>query len=214
MSVTVLLAGFGRFPGVRFNPSERLIKALARRRRPALTDVRLITHVFRTSYAAVEIDLPSIIARERPNVVLLFGVAARIKYVRIEMQARNRRSALFADGDGKRSTRLAIETEGAVPRAGRSPYHTVLQAVRASGLAAKLSRDAGRYLCNFAYWHALGLAAHSSGPQIVLFVHVPMTYTAPRRAKPKRRITANDLLCASEAILLTLVAAQRKSICP
>ena len=35
----VLLAGFGPFPGAPFNPSARLVKALARRRRPALAGI-------------------------------------------------------------------------------------------------------------------------------------------------------------------------------
>ena len=53
---TVLITGFGRFPGAPFNPSGPLALALAKRRRPAFADVRRAVHVFQTSYAAVDGD--------------------------------------------------------------------------------------------------------------------------------------------------------------
>jgi len=61
----VVLAGFGPFPGVPFNPSAVLVGELARRRRPALADIICSTHVFATSYAAVDRDLPKLFAPSR-----------------------------------------------------------------------------------------------------------------------------------------------------
>src|SRR3954471_2705076 len=75
--LTVLITGFGPFPGAPFNPTEALVKSLARRRRPAVADVALIDNVFRTSYAAVDAELPKLIAAHRPDVLLMFGLAAR-----------------------------------------------------------------------------------------------------------------------------------------
>src|SRR5207253_1411523 len=93
--LTVLLTGFGPFPGAPFNPTAGLAQRLAARRRPAFADVSRIAHVFETSYAAVERELPALLKRVRPDVVLLFGVATRSKYLRIETRARNARSPLF-----------------------------------------------------------------------------------------------------------------------
>ncbi len=84
MPLTVLITGFGPFPGAPFNPTAALAENLARRRRPALSEVRRIAHVFPTSYAAVERELPDLIARYRPDLVLLFGLAPRTPHVRIE----------------------------------------------------------------------------------------------------------------------------------
>jgi pyroglutamyl-peptidase len=61
----VLLVGFGPFPGVPFNPSAILVKALSRRRRPALADVICRTHVFATTYAAVDHDVPKLLRNSR-----------------------------------------------------------------------------------------------------------------------------------------------------
>ena len=58
MPLTILLTGFGPFPGAPFNPASSLPVRLATRRRPALHDVRRVAHVFRTSYAAVDAELP------------------------------------------------------------------------------------------------------------------------------------------------------------
>ena len=72
---------------------------LAACRHPAFANVKRIAHVFETSYAAVERELPALIRRVRPDVVLLFGVATRTNYLRIELRARNARSALCHDSD-------------------------------------------------------------------------------------------------------------------
>src|SRR5262245_24872654 len=98
--LTVLITGFGPFPGAPFNPTGAVVAALVRRRRPALTGLRMIGHVFRTSYAAVDDELPELVARHRPHLLLMFGLAARTRHLRVETRARNRRSLLFADVAG------------------------------------------------------------------------------------------------------------------
>lgn len=54
MALTLLLTGFGPFPGAPINPTGWLIDQLVRRRHPAFMGVRRITHVFETSYEAVD----------------------------------------------------------------------------------------------------------------------------------------------------------------
>jgi pyroglutamyl-peptidase len=208
MPLTVLLTGFGPFPGAPFNPTAALPVHLAARRRPGLADVTRIAHVFETSYAAVERGLPALIKRARPDVVLLFGVATRTNYLRIELRARNARSVLFpdADGDRPRAGVIAIGEPGV--RAGRAPHRALLAAVRAQRLPARLSHTAGRYLCNFAYWRALA-ATEGNGTPLVQFVHVPTVRRGAVRQGDRRRLTAGDLERAGEAILMALVVAAR-----
>ena len=110
---TVLITGFGRFPGAPFNPSAPLARAVAKRRRPAFADVRRIVHIFETSYAAVDRDLPKLIAQHKPDIVLMFGLAGRTNFVRIETRARNARSILFPDVTG-------FQPDGARDRAGQA----------------------------------------------------------------------------------------------
>src|SRR5215471_20740564 len=86
---TVLVTGFGPFPGAPFNPTGPLVRGLARLRRPAFADVTIVSHVFQTSYEAVDRELPRLIARHKPDALLMFGLAPRAKTVRIETRARN-----------------------------------------------------------------------------------------------------------------------------
>jgi pyroglutamyl-peptidase len=207
MSLTVLLTGFGPFPGARFNPTMTLPGRLAVRRRPALVDVTRVAHVFRTSYAAVDEELPALLRRIRPDLVLMFGVATRTDYLRIETRARNARSLLFPDVDGRHLAASGITLGAPSIRAGRAPHLALLTAVRAKRLPARLSHSAGRYLCNFIYWRAL---AADGGRPLVQFIHVPLVRRTPTRpGSRRRRLTAADLARAGEAILLTLVAAAR-----
>jgi pyroglutamyl-peptidase len=207
MPLTVLITGFGPFPGAPFNPTAGLAQHLAARRRPAFADVKRIAHVFETSYAAVERELPALIKRVRPDVVLLFGVATRTNYVRIELRARNARSALFPDAVGDRPRTSAIALGEPAARApGRAPQQALLAAVRAQRLPARLSHSAGRYLCNFAYWHALALTDDAT---LVQFIHVPTVRRGPTTPGNGPRVTSADLQRAGEAILLALITAER-----
>src|SRR4051812_5161506 len=51
---TVLLTGFGPFPGAPFNPTGLLSEALACGRPPGMGSVRRVAHVFPTTYDAVD----------------------------------------------------------------------------------------------------------------------------------------------------------------
>ena len=205
---TVLITGFGRFPGAPYNPSEPLARAVAKRRRPALADVKRVVHIFQTSYAAVDRDLPKLLATHNPDIVLLFGLAGRTPQVRSETRARTARSILFPDVTGHRPEERAI-VAGAPPAQGRAPFAALLAAARSSRVATRLSRDAGRYRCNYSYWRALE-AASRSGTPLAQFVHIPLVARNARRRGKRKRITHAALARAGEAILLALVAAQRR----
>lgn len=212
--ISVLITGFGPFPGAPFNPTGALARRLARWRHPALAGVRRTAHVFTVGYAAVDRDLPRLIAEHRPQVLLMFGLAARTRRVRIETRAHNARAS-FPDATGKRPPGRAI-----VPGVPHRPMPIdavpLLVATQATRVPVQLSRDAGAYLCNYLCWRALDQRQGQHAPLIAAFVHVPKLAVASRRAgrKPgiKRRITATDLERIGARILLTLVAAARRAI--
>ncbi|MGB7038409.1 MAG: pyroglutamyl-peptidase I [Xanthobacteraceae bacterium] len=199
----VLITGFGPFPGAPFNPSALLVKALAQRRRPALADIELTTHVFATSYAAVDRDLPKLMAQQ-PDVVLLFGLAGRRRHLCIEMRARNAVTLLFPDADRNKPQHSVIAANAPSSRRGRAPFMRMFGGAR-SRFPSRLSRDAGRYLCNYVYWEALQSAQNSR--LLVQFVHIPPVRIGPRRPGKQRPLSFTELVCAAEAILIMLKAA-------
>jgi pyroglutamyl-peptidase len=205
----VLLAGFGPFPGAPHNPSASLAAALARRRRPAFAATERSAHVFATAYAAVDEDLPKLFAW-RPDVVLLFGLAGRRRQLCIETRARNAVSLLFPDARGQRPPRGMITCGGPAALIGNAPFARLLGAVRQTAVPARLSRDAGRYLCNYAYWRALQRVA--DGGPLVQFVHIPAIAPAsrPRRRSRQRPPTLPQLLRAAEILLIAVMVAARR----
>ncbi len=207
----MLLAGFGPFPGAPSNPSAALAQALARRRRPALAGLARRTHVFATTYAAVDRDMPKLFA-EKPDVVLVFGLAARRPHICLEMRARNAASVIFPDASGYRPSRNVIESGGPASLIGRAPFVPLLAALRAAKIPARLSRDAGRYLCNYAYWHALQ-QTHEGRP-LVQFVHIPAVARNPQRRSRSRSKSGppslRQLIVGAERLLIALVAASRR----
>ena len=201
----VLITGFGPFPGAPFNPSAALAKALARRRRPALAGIERATHIFATTYASVDRDLPKLFA-QKPDIVLMFGVAGRRRQLCIETRARNAVSLLFPDASGHRPLRGVIKLHGPAALTGNAPFARL---AGAAGTKARLSRDAGRYLCNYVYWRALE-QVRGTRP-LVQFVHIPPVSTKPRRRRrAKKPPTLAQLLKAAEAILIALIAASRR----
>src|SRR5262249_25271926 len=167
----VLITGFGPFPGAPFNPTGPLVLALARRRQPA--GVRRVAHVFPVTYEAIDRELPALIARERPDALIMFGLANRTKHVRIETWARNART---------RTTMIVPEPPARLPL--RLPAQRLRRAAQAAGVPATLSHDAGRYLCNYLCWRAAE-TARNGGPRLAAFIHVPLV---PRIAvRPPRR---------------------------
>jgi pyroglutamyl-peptidase len=204
----ILIAGFGPFPGAPFNPSALLTAALRRRRRPALSGVKIESHVFATAYAAVDRDLRRLLAR-KPDAVLIFGLAAGRPHICIETHARNAVSLLSPDSSGRRPQRPTIDASEPRSRSGNAPTAYLLNALRRSSAPARLSRDAGRYLCNYAYWQAL---RHVEGNRpLVQFVHIPRTRVAARHgAFKQRRPSLAQLTAACEGLLIALVAASRR----
>src|SRR5260370_595039 len=173
MTATILITGFGPFPGAPFNPTGPLVRELARRRDPDLRGIRRVAHVFSTSYAAVDRELPALLARERPDVLLMFGLAPRSRHVRIETRARNALSGAVPDVSGHLPAAGMIAAGARATLTLRTPVHRLVAAARAAGISAALSGDAGSYLCNYLCWRA-GEAAHrKGGPRLTVFVHVP-----------------------------------------
>ena len=201
----VLITGFGPFPGAPFNPSATLAKALARRRRPALAGIERATHVFATTYASVDRDLPKLFA-QKPDIVLMFGVAGRRHQLCIETRARNAVSLLFPDASGRKPHHGVIKLHGPAALTGNAPFARLASA---AGPRARLSRDAGNYLCNYIFWRALE-QVRGTRP-LVQFVHIPPVGTKPRpRRRSSRPPTLAQLLKPAEALLIALVAASRR----
>jgi pyroglutamyl-peptidase len=204
----VLITGFGPFPGAPFNPTELLVARLAKRRRPALAAVEVIVHVFPTSYTSVDTQLKALIAQHQPDAIVMFGLAGRTKGLRIETLARNRTLRVFPDSDGATPKRSVISPDAEAMR-GRAPFARLAAAARTAGLSARISCDAGRYVCNYSYWRALETATHPGGPSVVAFVHIPSVRRRQHRGRRSTAPTIDQLVRGAQAIVIAAAAIAR-----
>ncbi|CCD89251.1 putative Pyrrolidone-carboxylate peptidase [Bradyrhizobium sp. ORS 285] len=206
----ILITGFGPFPGAPSNPTMPLVRRLAELRRPALADVEISSHIFHVTYATVDRELPQLIAERRPQALLMFGLAGRTSYLRIETRARNAVTTTFPDAD-RHIARKGVIMPGAHPMSFGPHMTRLLRAARATGIDARPSRDAGSYLCNYLSWRAIEATQSEGGPRLAAFIHIPplpRAGTALPLGSP--RITLEALVEAGEAMLMQLVKLARR----
>jgi|SRR5579862_486535 len=188
---TILVTGFGPFPGAPVNPTEALMKTLARARIPGAT---IVTHVFASSYAAVDRELPALLRRHKPEALLMFGLAAATPHLRIETWAQNSLAQL-PDAAGAVPRLRAIAPGRASGLRLPTLARALLAAARRVRVPAAISGDAGDYLCNYLCWRAALAARRRDGPRLAAFVHV------------RERQNAADLVRAARAFLPVVTAA-------
>ena len=202
----ILVTGFGSFPGVHDNPTALLIHALGNHRtRLARLGIALEGAVLPVEYAGVEQELETLNETFKPDAILHFGLAARRKFISIETRALNRLSLLHCDAAGVRAPRRAI-VPGA-PLAARSTFPTcqIEAAMRRAGLKARLSANAGDYVCN----ETLYLSLARSPARMAGFIHVPRLARASR-PKAASRSRPPDLASLTRAALIAILVTARK----
>ncbi|TVR08124.1 MAG: peptidase C15 [Salinarimonadaceae bacterium] len=176
----LLVTGFGPFPRVPDNPSAQLAKGLAADPRWRRRGVDAQALVLDTAYSSVADALLPAIRAFSPDAVLMLGVAARRRRVTPEFRALNRASRLYPDVSGAVAAgSLRLEKDAPLVRRTHAPVSLMVDRLRARGLAAAVSRDAGRYLCNAAYFAALGESERGRSFACA-FVHVPL----PGKGRP------------------------------
>ncbi|MFS8037091.1 peptidase C15 [Xanthobacter sp. AM11] len=174
----LLVCAFGPFPGVPVNPSRQAALDLLRRRRPALAGADIRLEILPTRWDALE-RLDAVLERLKPDAVLLLGVAARRREVCVETVAVNAARA-FPDAARRHAPARLLARGGPHRRATTAAAGQLVQALRNAGIACRPSRDAGRYLCNASYFHALAWAARQAWAPPVVFVHLPRRSGRPR----------------------------------
>ena len=207
----ILVTGFGPFPGAPFNPTTPLVKRLTQLRRPSLDGVVLKTHIFDVTYQTIDRELPELIAEQRPQALLMFGLATRTAHLRIETRARNAVSTRFPDAGGHRAQRPSI-VRGTDARPFGPHTANLLHAARATGIDARLSRDAGAYLCNYLSWRAIEATQEPDGPALASFIHVPLVAQDGSASEGNSDITLEALVDAGEAMLMELVKLTRRAV--
>ena len=168
---TVLITGFGPFPGVPVNATMQLVPELAQAAARQFAGVRIATEVLATEWTLAPRRLDGLLAEIEPDLVLHFGVSPRARGFEIEARARNV-CTQAPDAAGALPVGTAIRDGGAEFMAASLPAQHIVARLRRRGIPAFVSRDAGGYLCNATLYHSLGCAREAPGRRVG-FIHIP-----------------------------------------
>lgn len=164
---TVLVTGFGPFGVHKENPSWLAVQEL--KRLGLGDDINLVVEHLPVEYEMVKLKVPSLWKRHKPNLVVHCGVSGVAQVLTLEQEAHN---------FGYKSTDIQgkIPPDNCCVRGGpdtlKSGIHMgkVCEAINSAdcGVAAAVSHDPGRYLCDFTYFSSLNIKRTN-----VAFIHVP-----------------------------------------
>jgi pyroglutamyl-peptidase len=176
---SVVLTGFGPFPGVPDNATARLVPELARRSAAAFPAHTFHHDVLETAWSAAPERAAHLIAAHRPVLALHFGVARDAGGFRIERTAQNL-CRVAADVTGCLPSNRLLDCSGPEARVARLDTAALAARLCARGYPVLISDDAGGYLCNAVLYRSLA-AADALGPAVCSsgFIHIPADLSGP-----------------------------------
>ncbi len=169
---TILLTGFGPFPGVADNLTAELVPKLARSARVLFSDYDIVDEVLPVAWMRAPERLAALLGRKRPRLALHFGVSSTAKGFRIEQAGRNV-CAARGDADGTMPAMARILPTGPDALSSTIPVDAILARLQRADIPCCTSNDAGEYLCNAVLYQSLVTAAAAARPFAAGFIHVP-----------------------------------------
>ena len=180
------MTGFGPFPGVYENASERFVAKLAHLAARRFSAHRVVARILPTEWERGPARLATLYQRERPKLVLHFGVSANASSYVVETKARNKR-AQREDATGALPSDSVIMVDGPETRDVALPAEDIVARLAALRIPATTSDDAGSYLCNAVLYRSLELAEQQEVDGVGFF-HIPSVIPpAPLKSKTAPR---------------------------
>ena len=168
---SILITGFGPFPGVEVNASGVLVARLARTARRRFPGVSVHSAILPTEWRRGLARAQGALDRMQPDIAIHFGVSPKAQGFVIEQRGVNSCQTL-ADGAGHLPPLDVLDAVGPKARASTLPVAAIVARLGACGLPAVVSDDAGTYLCNAVLYQTLGIR-RGGLPLTAGFVHVP-----------------------------------------
>lgn len=164
----ILVTGFGPFPGVDDNPSEKLVRNLQLDQQ----GVHLRKDVIPTEWLRCRETANDLYQDHRPDILIHFGVHGASEHIRLESTARNI-AGNSLDACNVCFAADQIDPFGPYELVSRLPLEKMARTLTENAIPAAVTDDAGDYLCNFLYYQALTFTEEAPGSPHALFVHIP-----------------------------------------
>ena len=206
---TILLTGFGPFPGAPINLSgalaEEIATVLARRSRTR----RFVSAVLPTEWEVAPRQLARLYRELSPVLSVHFGVSEKATGLVVETMARNV-CAATPDANDCLPRESCIDRNGAPCLEVSLPTRRIVSRLEACAVPARLSADAGNYICNALLYRSLQLAENAKAPAMAGFIHIPSAISgAPvaYRSASKPALTWDQAIAGGLEAVCTAIAA-------
>ncbi|GLT38554.1 hypothetical protein SLA2020_127960 [Shorea laevis] len=191
-AVTIHLTGFKKFHGVSDNPTETIVSNLKEYTKKKGLSKGLILGSCTVLETAGQGALPALYqtlqsalsGKESESsssgkiVWVHFGVNSGASRFAIEQQAVNEATFRCPDEMGWKPQKVPIiPADGGITRVRKTslPVEEITKVLSKKGYEVMTSDDAGRFVCNYVYYHSLHFAEQNGTKS--LFVHVPLFLT-------------------------------------
>jgi pyroglutamyl-peptidase len=181
----ILITGFEPYGGHGGNPSGEIAQRLDRAR---LSGVEIVGRVLPVSLKRIGPSIAGLIAEFKPRFVLSLGLAPGEYQIRIERTARNVADFDIADNDGARIEGEALVADKPQTLTSTLPVDEICDAINIAGVSARVSDDAGSFLCNACLYASLDMATDMDMPPACGFIHLPFTHELAQDAIMRGRI--------------------------
>ncbi|KAK9195084.1 hypothetical protein WN943_003202 [Citrus x changshan-huyou] len=191
-AVTIHVTGFKKFHGVSENPTETIVSNLREYMKKKGMPKGLIlgscniletaghgavAPLYQTLQSAIS-EKDSESANSRRIIWVHFGVNSGATRFAIEQQAVNEATFRCPDEMGWKPQKVPIfPADGEISRVRETsiPVEEITRTLTKKGYEVITSDDAGRFVCNYVYYHSLRFAEQNGTKS--LFVHVPLFLT-------------------------------------
>lgn len=202
MGKTLLLTAFEPFGGEDRNAALDAVQSVPDR----VGDLRIARLTVPTAFGTSVDTVMAAIAREQPDAVLMVGQAGSRGKLTPERRAVNRMHARIPDNAGIQPQEQPIVPGGPEEYYVNLDAEELAQAIRAAGVPAEVSDDAGSFVCNqllysVLHWLKTNKLAIPAG-----FLHVPRTNEQTSGKQPSLPLSqiVDGLLAVIRAIFRTI----------
>ena len=149
-TVSLWLTGFDAFPGVPSNPTATIVRNLTM---ASIGTLQLKADVLPVVFEGTAARIAAGYCDHAPRLAVHLGVATRRRTISLERQACNQVSPGCPDAAGLSHPGGPVNRSRPGRRRLRTalPLAALVRRLRSAGFPARVSHDAGAYVCNFVY---------------------------------------------------------------
>jgi len=172
MARTLYLTGFETYPGLDDNATREVAERLNGSK---VGRFQVVSGILPTSYQRASKHVLHALKEHKPKLIIHLGLHLLDTVIRVESWACNEMTARLPDVDGFQPFEEPVDVDQEFKEILQSPFNIpeVVADIRASGFPSRISRNAGRYVCNSVYYGTLNTLDALGSNVPAAFVHLP-----------------------------------------